>query len=53
VEQSVAFFLPQGFEVAVLVNSPVAPGTPGDRFPGLPLLDLVQTFYLNNIVPNT
>jgi hypothetical protein len=53
VEQSVAFFLPQGFEVVVLVNSPVAPVTPGDGFPGLPLLDLVQTFYLNNIVPNT
>ncbi len=52
VEQSVAFFLPQGFEVVVLVNSPVAPVTPGDEFPGLPLLDLVQNFYLSNIVPN-
>ena len=53
VEQSVAFFLPQGFEVVVLVNSPVAPVTPSDAFPGLPLLDLVQNFYLSNIVPNT
>jgi Beta-lactamase len=52
VEQSVAFFLPQGFEVVVLVNSPVAPVTPGEEFPGLPLLDLVQNFYLSNIVPN-
>ena len=52
VEQSVAFFLPQGFEVVVLVNSPVAPVTPNDEFPGLSLLDLVQNFYLSNIVPN-
>ena len=52
VEQSVAFFLPQGYEVVVLVNSPVPPVTPGDGFPGLPLLDLVQNFYLSNIVPN-
>ena len=33
VEQSVAFFLPQGFEVVVLVNSPVAPGDTRRRVP--------------------
>jgi hypothetical protein len=53
VEQAVAFFLPQGFEVVLLVNSPVAPVTPGESFPGLPLLNLVQDLYVSNVVPNT